>query len=314
MAVRRSLLLPVAAVLALAAPAAAQGGDGPVQVNVDLHVISFGNYDVNKGTYTMDLYLHLWYDEASAPAGFEATRFEFMNGRAGSKELLADEVTQGVHDLWWRIQANLYSEPAFGRYPFDQQELRLVLEDSVHPASELVYVPALTGSGLDEDVRVSGWRIKGTAAEAGTKPYGFDEDYSRFTYTVTVHREPLSAALRTFLPPFAFMVVSGLSFALHPSKFGQRITFGTSMLISAVGFHVSQTVSLPTLGRLTLFDQVMLSAYAFLSASLIVTALIAHNEDYAKKEGWSERANRAGLWASLALPFAVFAVLRFVAG
>ena len=309
---RRSLLLlPLAALLAVSAPAAAQSG--PVQVHVDLHVISFGNYDVNKGTYTMDLYLHLWYDEPSAPPGFEATRFEFMNGRAASKEMLEDSVDgDGVRHLWWRIQANLYSEPAFGHYPFDQQELRLVLEDSLHPASELVYVPALTGSGLDEDVRVSGWRVKGTDAGAGMKGYGFDEDYSRFTYTVTVHREPLSAALRTFLPPLAFMIVSGLSFALHPSKFGQRITFGTSMLISAVGFHVSQTVSLPTLGRLTLFDQIMLSAYAFLAASLVVTALIAHNEDYAKKEGWSERANRMGLWASLALPFVVFGFLSLV--
>ena len=310
-AVRRSLLLLAAALLALAVPATAQ--PGPVTVNVDLHVISFGNYDVNKGTYTMDLYLHLWYDEASAPDGFDATHFEFMNGRAGSKELLEDSVgSDGVRDLWWRIQANLYSEPAFGHYPFDRQELRLVLEDSVHPASEVAYVPALSGSGLDEDVKVSGWRIKGTAADAGLKQYGFDEDYSRFTFTVTVHREPLSAALRTFLPPIAFMVVSGLSFYLHPSKVGQRITFGTSMLISAVGFHVSQTVSLPALGRLTLFDQIMLSAYAFLAASLIVTALIAHNEDYAKKEGWSERVNRLGLLASLALPFAVFAVLSLV--
>ncbi len=257
------LLLPALALalLLLAVPAAsAQSAGGPVQVNVDLHVISFGNYDVNKGTYTMDLYLHLWYDEAAAPAGFDATHFEFMNGRAASKELLEDSSADGQRDLWWRIQANLYSEAAFSRYPFDQQRLRLEIEDSVHPASELVYVPALSGSGLDPDVKVSGWRIRLTHAEAGTKGYDFDDDYSRFTFTVTVNREPLSALLRTFLPPIAFMVVSGLSFGLHPSKVGQRITFGTSMLISAVGFHVSQTVSLPTLGKLTLFDQIMLSA------------------------------------------------------
>lgn len=300
----------LASLLALLAVPGVAAQSGPVEVRVDLHVISFGNYDVNKGTYTMDLYLHLWYEEASAPAGFDATRFEFMNGRAASKELLEDNVTAGTRDLWWRIQANLYSEPRFDRYPFDRQELRLVLEDAVHPADEVVYVPALTDSGLDPDVKVAGWRILDTDATVGIQPYGFDEDYSRFTYTVELGREPLSAALRSFLPPLAFMVVSGLSFTLHPSKVAQRIAFGTSMLISAVGFHVSQTVSLPTLGRLTLFDQVMLAAYAFLAASLVVTALIAHNEDYGKKEGLSHRYNRLGLWASLALPVAVFLVLR----
>lgn len=302
-----SALLLLAATLAIPTAAA-----DPVEVSVDLHVISFGNYDVNKGTYTFDLYLHVWYDVASAPAGFDATRFEFMNGRATSKELLSDDTVNGTRDLWWRIQAALYSEPRFDRYPFDRQSLSLHLEDSVHPATELVYVPALSGVGLDDDVRIAGWNVLRTNAAASTKEYAIDDAYSRFTYTVQVGREPLSAALRTFLPPLAFMVVSGLSFILHPSKFGQRITFGTSMLISAVGFHVSQTVSLPTLGKLTLFDQIMLSAYAFLAASLVVTALIAHNEDYAKREGLSQKYNRLGFAASLALPLVVFVALRLI--
>jgi hypothetical protein len=284
----------------------------PVPVHVDLHVISFGNYDVNKGTYTLDLYLNLWYNQSQAPSGFDVTRFEFMNGRATSKELLTDTNEDGVRSIWWRIQTNLYAEPRFDRYPFDRQQLRLIMEDSVQPATGLVYVPSLSGSGLDSDVAVAGWRILGANAQASIKSYEFDEEYSRFIFTIAVGREPLSAALRTFLPPIAFMVVSGLSFYLHPSKIAQRITFGTSMLISAVGFHVSQTVSLPTLGRLTLFDQIMLAAYAFLAASLVVTALMAHNEDYTKREGQSARINRIGFGASLALPFVVFGILRLL--
>jgi len=305
---------PVLVLLAvLAVPvASAQTSAGPVDVRVDLHVISFGNYDVNKGTYTMDLYLHLWYDNATAPDGFDPTQFEFMNGRASSQQLLEDSSNGTTRDLWYRIQANLYSEPRFARFPFDRQELRLVLEHASHPASELRFVESLSGNGLDDEVRVAGWRIRATHAEVSDKSYPFDEDYSRFTYTVDIGREPLSAALRSFLPPLAFMVVSGLSFFLHPSKIGQRITFGTSMLISAVGFHVSQTVSLPTLGKLTLFDQLMLSCYAFLAASLAVTSLISHNEDIWKKEGASERYNRIGFLASLALPFVVFGLLRLM--
>lgn len=299
-----------ALVCLLAVPAAQ--AQSPVAVHVDVLVINFGNYDVNKGTYTLDFYLHLWYDADAAPAGFDATRFEFMNGRATSKDLLDDSVTNGTRDIWWRIQANLYTEPRFDRYPFDRQTLRLQLEDALRGADELTYVPDVTGNGLDEQVRVAGWNIRGTHADVSLKEYAGDEPYSRFTYSITVGREPLSAALRSFLPPLAFMVVSGLSFALHASKLAQRITLGTSMLISAVGFHVSQTVSLPTLGKLTLFDQIMLSAYAFLAASLIVTVLIARNEDYHKFEGKSEHYNRIGMWASLALPIAVFLLLRIL--
>ena len=310
---RPSALAPLAllAIGLLAVPAA---NAAPVEVGVELHVISFGNYDVNKGTYTLDLYLHLRYDARAAPDGFEPHRFEFMNGRAASKELLSDDTDNatGQRDLWWRIQANLYAEPRFDQYPFDEQRVVLQLEDAVHPAGELVYRDMTQGSGLDPGVRIAGWRIDGTTIQVDDKAYPFDESYSRLTYTVQLSREPLSAMLRSFLPPIAFMVVSGLSFLLHPSKIAQRIALGTSMLISAVGFHVSQTVSLPTLGRLTLFDEVMLSAYAFLAASILVTAVIAYNEDFRKDAERSWKLNVKGGWLALALPVVVFLALQLL--
>jgi len=260
----------------------------------------------------MDLYLRLAYPVEDAPEGFEPERFEFMNGRAASKELLTDTRQGGERELWYRIQANLYTEPRFGNYPYDRQSLRLVLEHAIHPAHELVYRPAMLGDGLDEDVRVSGWRIGRAFAEVEEKAYPFNETYSRFTYTVHVDREPLAATLRSFLPPLAFGLVSGLSFLLHPSKIAQRITFGTTMLISAVGFHVSQTVALPTLGRLTLFDEVMLSLYAFLAASLVVTTTIAYAEDHRKDPAAWGRINRRGAVLALAVPVAVFLLLRAI--
>jgi hypothetical protein len=305
------LAVPLAllALLALAQPAAAE----PVVVDVDLHVISFGNYDPHKGTYTLDTYLHLAYDAAAAPEGFDVTRFEFMNGRAASKDLLSDTTdAAGVRDLWYRIQANLYWEPRFSLYPFDRQQIVLQMEDGVHPAEELQYRLVTEGSGLDPSIRVAGWRIDGVESSVGEKTYAFGETYSRVTFAVHISREPLSALLRSFLPPLAFMVVSGLSFLLHPSKVAQRIALGTSMLISAVGFHVAQTVSLPTLGRLTLFDEVMLSTYAFLAASLVVTTVIAYNEDFRKDAERSWRLNVRGGWLALALPLFVFLALQLL--
>jgi hypothetical protein len=49
-----------------------------------------------------------------------------------------------------------------------------------------------------------------------------------------------------------FCIVSGLSFFFRSDKVAQRLGMGTSMLISAVMFHISQTASLPPLGSLIL--------------------------------------------------------------
>lgn len=284
----------------------------PVEVHVDLHVISFGNYDQAKGTYTLDLYLIFRWDPATA-GNLTPERFEFMNGRAAAEDLLFDgQGTDGRRELWYRIQANLYSEPRFSRYPYDRQVLRMELEDAVHPLSELVYVPEISGTGLADDVRVAGWRIDSAEASIEVKDYPFEEEYSRFTYTIEVTRPALSTTLRSFLPPLTFMIVAGVQFLLHPSKVGNRLGLGTGMLISAVGFHVSQTINLPALGVLTLFDRFMIATYVFIACSLAVTTMIAYDEDYWKDKDHTHAINRTGFALTIAIPVVVFLLLSLL--
>jgi len=310
-------LWPLVPLLLLAVPAAtAEPAQAPpLVVFVDLHVISFGNYDLNKGTYTVDFYLHLWYAKDNAGT-VDVTRFEFGNGRAASKELQSDttDAATGVRDLWYRIQANLYTPPHFENYPYDTQHVDVQIENVANATAELVF-QVYAAPRPSADVVIPGWRMDSVSAQVYNHTYDFTsgtETYSQYVYAIELSRDPAPQTLRSFLPPLAFMVVSGLSFFLHPSKITQRLGLGTSMLISAVGFHISQTVSLPALGRLTFFDQVMLAAYAFLAASLIVTCMIAWNEDYRKDTPHSERINRIGGWASVALPVVVFLALRLM--
>jgi hypothetical protein len=115
----------------LSAPLAAAQDADPVEINVGLLVINFGNYDANKGTYVLDFYLFFKWDPAAAPANFTPATFEFMNGRASAKDKIFDETnaTTGMRELWYRVQANLYSEPSFDDFPFDTQHVRILFED-----------------------------------------------------------------------------------------------------------------------------------------------------------------------------------------
>lgn len=304
----RALPLAFLAALALLPAAAA----APVTVEVDLHLISVGNYDTTKGTYTMDLYLHLRWDGAAAPANFTPDRFEFMNGRAASRELLSDETApDGTRDLWYRIQANLYSSPAFADYPFDTQRLDIVLEDTVLQESDLVYAARTTT--LDDEARLAGWRTSTLDAASTTKEYPFGEAYSRLTYTLELRREPVSSGLRTFLPPLAFMLVASFSFFFDRSQASNRLALGTGMLITAVGFHISQTVSLPPLGALTLFDKVMIAAYSFIASTLLVTTVLVFGEQVKVPQSIAGLVNRRGAVLAVAVPLVVFLLLHYLA-
>lgn len=280
------------------------------EVHAGIYLINFGNFDVTKGTYTMDFYLWFRWDPARAPGNFSPEKFEFMNGRPASKDKIIDQANpDGTREVWWRIQANLYTDPDFRSYPFDQQRLSLQFEDSVSPITNLTYAPLTNESGVDPGVRVAGYRLDSSTMRTEEKAYPFGERYSRGIFEVVVTREPFGTTVKTLLPPLVFMLVSGLSFLFPPEKLALRVGAGTSMLISAVMYHISQTSSLPPLGTLTLIDKIMMSTYAFLTLSLAITAMISVNADYWKKPALTAKLTRYGALVTLAAPLIAFAFL-----
>ncbi|MBI4392353.1 MAG: hypothetical protein HY556_00950 [Euryarchaeota archaeon] len=291
-------------------PVLAQKNGEPVDVGVGLYVISFGNYDVNKGTYTIDSYIWFRWDPAKAPSNFTPLAFEFMNGRASSKEKISDDILEsGQREVWYRVQANLYNEPVFRDYPFDRQDVALLIEDTVHSTDELVYHPLTGPESVDKDFRISGWKIENVATSNGTKAYPFGEDYSRYSFDVTIVREPTSTAIKTVLPPLVFMAVSGLSFFFGADKIANRVGLSTAMLISAVMFHISQTSSLPPLGSLILMDKIMIATYTFLAGSLVVTTVLQINQDVWKRPDMNSKINRLGGAATIVAPIVTAALL-----
>ena len=307
---RVPLLLAALVLPALLLAAAPEASAAPVPVETGVYLLNFGNFDVARGTYTMDLYLWFRWDPAAAPADFTPAAFELMNGRTTSRERILDHVApDGMRELWYRVQANLYTDPDFHDWPFDAQRLPLAFEDAVLPAENLTYVPLGAASGVDPAVKVAGYRLASFAQRTEAKAYPFDETYSRAVFELHVEREVLGTAVKTFLPPLVFMLVSGLGFLFPPEKLALRVGAGTSMLISAVMFHISQTASLPPLGVLTLIDKIMISVYAFLALSLAITAIISVNADYWKRPDLVPRLTRYGALATFAAPFVAFALI-----
>jgi len=309
-------LLPIALLPLAVMPAPADGagsgagsGDADVTATVGIYVVGFGNFDPNKGTYNLDFYI--WFKWDTTGNASDPLSFEFMNGRAGSRDKLSDETDPetGVREVWYRVNAALFHEPDFSTYPFNKQELTIVIEDTKLPAGTLAYATEREGSGYDPDVKISGWNIEGWDIGTGEKDYPWGETYSRLTFTIHIGRPVTTTAIKTLLPPIIFCFVSGLSFAFRPDKIANRIGFGTSMLISAVMFHISQTASLPPMPSLMTIDKIMIATYAFLAASMLVTTLIYMDEEFWKGRFNTTRVNYWGAIVAVVLPFVVYGIL-----
>jgi hypothetical protein len=291
-------------------PVKAQGGSGTgTQVGVGLYLISFGNYDENKGSYTMDFYIWFQFPTNGTPDGFSIDNFEFMNGRAGSRSIISSTDDGTTTEIWYRVQADLYSTPKFKMYPFDSQKLKLEIEDAGMTTKDLVYYPLKENKIIDPDLSISGWDISGSSWKATTHKYDWGEEYSRMVFTIDVSRPPTSTAVKTLLPPVIFCIVSGLSFFFPSTRMGEKVGLSTSMLITAVMFHISQTSNLPPLGSLIMIDKIMMATYAFLTISLVATSLVVINEDVWKKPKLTMKVNILGGIMAAVMPFILFGIL-----
>lgn len=276
-------------------------------INVGIYVISIGNFEFTKGTYVLDFYLMFqWENNNISP-----TSFEFMNGRATSKEKIYDVRNNSSSEVWYRVQASLFITPEFNRYPFDSQDLKIIIEDSTYNISTITYVPMTDVLGIDQQFRIAGWKIQSYNTNVSTHEYPWGEEYSQLSYTIKLERDAGLTAAKLLLPPIIFCIVSGLSFFFKADKITHRLGLGTSMLISAVMFHLSQTSSLPPLPSLILIDKIMIAVYAFLASSLFATTLIYIDDEYWKDVDYTKTVNRTGGLLTIILPFLVFGLLYF---
>lgn len=291
----------------------AQGA--PVDVHVTIAVNSFGNYDAKQGTYVLDFYLVLSWDPAKAPDNFTAAGFEFANGRATSRDLQYDRLDNqtGIRSLWYRVQANLFSQPVYDRYPFDHQTIEIRIEDTVYPASQLRYVPANNGTGLESSFQPAGWELGGTRFEVLDNDYSFDEPYSQARFVITLQRSVLSGVLKVIVPPLAFIAVSGVSFFLvGADKVATRFGLTANMAISGVMFHAGQMASLPSLSHLVFVDRYMLAIDVFVFGSVLVTALVALVELRKKDPALGRKVNLRGAIIVPLAAIAAFLLLLWV--
>jgi hypothetical protein len=274
-------------------------------INAGIYVISIGNFEFNKGTYVLDFYLIFrWENQNLSPASFE-----FMNGRPITKEKIYEDYTNESSEIWYRIQANLFITPDFSSYPFDIQNLKIIIEDSKFNTSVLKYNTIDEMLGIDEEFQLAGWETQSYDLTVLEHEYPWGETYSQLIFTVKLVRAAGANAAKLLLPPIIFCIVSGLSFFFKADKITHRLGLGTSMLISAVMFHLSQTTSLPALPSLILIDKIMIAVYAFLASSLFATTLIYIDDEYWKKVDYTKQVNRIGAIITIILPFIVFAVL-----
>lgn len=241
----------------------------PVKIKVGMLLNTIDDYDVKTGTFTADFFLSL-----TSVLPMPPLNLQFPNGSLDKekKEVIADKPTFKLY----RLNGSFKSAADLRKYPFDSQDLKIIVEDDARGIDQLDFVVDHDHTQLARGFRAVGWQVGYVEARtlSQTYPDRFENDdlfYSRYTFTLGIDRFATSAAFKVFVPAFVIVIISLLGMWVPAEEMEVRSNSGAPMLAGAVLFHFALMQELPATSYLTRADKLMLGVYVSLALGMLST-------------------------------------------
>ena len=248
-------------------PFARPNAGPPIRVKVALLLNSVDEYDVKTGLYSADFFLSLTSTEA-----MPGMNLQYPNGDVSNTEVIADKPTFKLY----RVRGKFKSPPDLRKYPFDQQQLKIFVEDDQHGVDQIRFVADRERAQLARGFRALGWSVSYVEARAFSHTYpdrfeGDDLYYGRYIFELGLTRYSTSAAFKVYVPAFVIVFISLLGMWVPAEEMEVRSNSGSPMLAGAVLFHFALMQELPATSYLTRADQIMLGVYLCLMLGMVST-------------------------------------------
>jgi hypothetical protein len=245
----------------------------PINVSIGLHVSNLADIDQASEAYGIAGYLlyswrdpRLVYKPQSNPThpkvvsleqiwhpALEMVNFKSSDSSETSAEILPD----GTVLVQERFSRTLSSGLNLRNFPFDRQDLQVVLESLKYGDKTVALgVDASKISiGTDSFVSLSEWQIGNIQGRTGKSFFPPEQQhYSRVTITVQVQRNFGFYLFKIMLPLFLITIASWSVFWIDPQEFSTQITIAFTNLLTVVALLLVINDSLPRVGYLTLMD------------------------------------------------------------
>jgi hypothetical protein len=231
-----------------------------------MYILNLGKFDVATGSFTADFYLNFQCEENCSPESFE-----FMNGRATS----VDKIIDTPKEKFYRIQATLNSPVDLRKFPFDSQDMMIIIEDKRNTIDVINYVTNDKESGIDPSIIFTGWELDKWESDAVEHTYDvYDEKYSQYRFHIKIEKIFMNSFIKTFLPILFIILIVLFTFVLDPDKITTRLTMTTAALTASVMFHISISNQIPPVGYMTMADQFMVITYGIILATIVLNVFL----------------------------------------
>ena len=267
----------------------------PDTVKTGIYITSIHDIDFKQKEYTITFWLWLKYKNKD---------FDFLQNlevpmaKTVSRSFATVDSSDGRIYMLMKLQCVMKDSWKIGNFPFDQQKLRLSIENSQYDSHSLVFAADTFGKHYDPRFTLNGWNIDSCVISTGIKIYetGFGDEtlakphteYSAFRVRLSITRDASGLFWKMFIGMYIAFLIAYVCFYIHPDGIDSRFGLSVGSLFVVIGNKYIIDSSLPESTSFTLVDTLhgvtLFFIFIIISATAFSLKLV--------KEGKEKRARK----------------------
>jgi hypothetical protein len=295
------VLFAVLAALALLLVARAARAE-PVKTTVGVYINQVERVDLKNNSFTVDFWL--WFRAAPRdPQPIDT--FELLDGRINAKtNMVKKTLPDGLQYGAARINATINTQWDLRRYPFDDHDLVIRIEDSDLDVARSVFLADAQSQGKDPGVAVSGWDITRFDHQVVEHRYpsnygdtsisqGAESRFSSYVVTLRAERRGIARYLKICFPLLVAVLIAWCAFFIRPKDASPRVAVSVGALFAAAAGTLAIHTQLPDINYATASDRTVFLCLGMILLSLLSTVIVL-SLPYAGKEAQHRRVDKLG--------------------
>ena len=268
----------------------------PDRVATGMYLMNVYDLNVSEYSFYADFYLWFKWQGERDPMNIEfvnaVEKWGFTSTPFHEESL---EKPDGSFYNGMRAEGRFYHSFDLRRFPLDQHDLDIRIENVDYPLDELAFEAAPAKTLYRPDFVIPGWRILGARIDTHSNLYDTDfgepensgDSFSNFSFNLRIAR-PLSYFLLKLMLPLLVVIVAGLgALAIHPAYMDARISLPIGSLLSCVFLQQSYSSALPDVGYMVLMDKIYLLSYLLIAAIMLRVIRVGNIRKRSKDEDLS---------------------------